>query len=122
MELTIKGVIRRVTEPREFGSGKRMCEVHIELAEQKFEQIIPLTFWNDDVDEAIGLTVGATIEAKCWLRGNESIKTGMPARAFASFAVFDYKLPDPKSIRETVIEDSKKNPPQVDDMPWDVQG
>ena len=22
------------------------------------------------------------------------------------------------SIRETVIEDSKKNPPQVDDMPW----
>jgi hypothetical protein len=29
-----------------------------------------------------------------------------------------YEILEPKSIRETVIEDSKKNPPQVDDMPW----
>ena len=29
-----------------------------------------------------------------------------------------YELPDPKSIRETVIEESKKNEPQADDMLW----
>lgn len=118
MELTIEGVIRRITEPREFGSGKRICEVHIELANQKFEQIIPLSFWNEDVDEALGLTVGSAIEAKCWLRGNEWIKEGQPPRAFVSFSVFDYKLPDPKSIRETVIEKSKQAQPEADDMPW----
>ena len=53
MELTIKGVIRRINQPQEFASGKRKCEIHIELAEQKFEQIVPLEFWGDDVDEAI---------------------------------------------------------------------
>jgi len=118
MELTIKGVIRRINQPQEFASGKRKCEIHIELAEQKFEQIVPLEFWGDDVDEAIGLTVGATIEAKCWLRGNEWIKEGMPARAFASFAVFDYKLPEAKSIRETVAEKAKQNPAEANDFPF----
>ena len=71
MELIIEGVIRRINQPQEFASGKRKCEIHIELAEQKFEQIVALEFWGDDVDEAIGLTVGSEIEAKCWLSGRE---------------------------------------------------
>ena len=63
MELTIEGVVRRITKPQEFTSGKRKCEIHVELANEKYEQIIPIEFWDDNVDEAIGMTVGATIEA-----------------------------------------------------------
>jgi len=119
MELTIKGVIRRINQPQEFASGKRKCEIHIELAEQKFEQIVPLEFWGDDVDEAIGLTVGSEIKAKCWLSGREWRKDEtVPFRAFVSFKVFDYKLPEAKSIRETVAEKAKQNPAEANDFPF----
>ena len=109
MKLTIEGVIRRVTQPVEFGEGKRLCEVHIELADQQYEQIVPLTFWNDDVDEALGLLPGHQIKAECALKGREWQKEGQAPRAFASFSVLTYELPEPKSIRETVLEESKKN-------------
>lgn len=116
MELVIEGVIRRVTQPVEFGEGKRLCEVHIELAEQKFEQIVPLTFWNDDVDEALGLTPGAQIKAQCALKGREWQKEGQQTRAFASLSVITYELPEPKSIRETVLEKSKQSGIADDDL------
>ena len=119
MELTIKGVIRRINQPQEFASGKRKCEIHIELADQKFEQIVPLEFWGDDVDEAMGLTVGSVIECKCWLGGREWKKDeDTPWRAFVSFKVFDYSTPDPKSVKETVMEKANNNPAKTDDFPF----
>ena len=116
MELVIEGLVRRVTQAREFGEGKRVCEVHIELANQQYEQIVPLTFWNDDVDEAQGLLPGAAIKAQCALKGREWQKEGQPTRAFASFSVLNYELPEGQSIRQEAIAKSKQNDTGVDDM------
>lgn len=119
MELIIEGVIARVCKPQEFASGFRKCEVHVTVEDGQYPQTLALEFLKDDVDEALGLTVGAQIKARCNVRGREwKNETTGEYRAFMSLVPWKYELPDPKSIRETVIEDSKKNEPQADDMPW----
>lgn len=119
MELIIEGVIHRICKPIEFDSGFRKCEVHIVVEDGQYPQTIPVEFVKDDVDEALGLTVGAQIKARCNVRGKEWKKesTG-EVKAFLSLVLWKYEILEPKSIRETVIEDSKKNPPAADDMPW----
>jgi hypothetical protein len=101
--------------------------VHIEVQDGEYSEIVPVEFLKDLTDEALSLTVGAPIKARCNVRGREwekkVDKLGNPLPhpetvIFVSFPVWKYELPDPKSIRETVIEDSKKNEPQTDDMPW----
>lgn len=120
MELKIEGVIRRITKPQEFTSGKRKCEIHVELANEKYEQIIPVEFWDDNVDEAIGLTVGATIAAKCYIRGREWRKDEQtPYRAFMSLNCFDYEINE-KSIREQVIEKASNQQTEASDLPFDL--
>ncbi len=113
------GVIHRICKPIEFDSGFGKCGVHSVVADGQYPQTIPVEFLKDDVDEALGLTVGAQIKARCNVRGKEWKKesTG-EVKAFLSLVPWKYEIVEPKSIRETVIEDSKKNPPQVDDMPW----
>ena len=119
MELIIEGVIHRICKPIEFDSGFRKCEVHIQVEEGKYPQIVPIEFLKDDVDEVMGLTVGSGIKARCNVRGKEWTKesTG-EVKAFLSLVPWKYELLDPKSIRETVIEKSKQAQPEADDMPW----
>ena len=118
MELIIEGVVRRVLQPQEFASGFRKCEVHIEVKNGEYSDVMPVEFLKDMADEAGTLTIGQQVRMRCNVRGREWDGGEKGWRAFMSLAVWKYEILDPKSIRETVIEDSKKNPPQVDDMPW----
>ena len=93
--------------------------MHVTVQDGQYPQTVALEFLKDDVYEALGLTVGAEIKARCNVRGREwKNETTGEYRAFMSLVPWKYELPDPKSIREKVIEDSKKNEPQADDMPW----
>lgn len=119
MELIIEGVIGRICKPVEFGSGFRKCEVHIVVEDGKYPQTIPLEFIKDDVDEALGLIIGSKIKAHCNVRGREWTNTTTgEVKAFLSLVPYTYEQPDEKSIRETVIEKSKQNKTEPDDMPW----
>ena len=118
MELTIEGVVRRINQPQEFASGFRKCEVHIEVENGKYKDVLPVEFIKDMADEAGTLVIGERVKMRCFLGGREWDGGEKGWRAFMSLSVFKYEIVGPKSIRETVIEDSKKNPPQVDDMPW----
>ena len=116
--MIIEGVIHRICKPIEFDSGFRKCEVHIVVEDGQYPQTIPVEFLKDDVDEALGLTVGAYMKMRCNVRGKEwKNETTGEVKAFLSLVPWKYEEVD-KSIRDRVIEDSKKNPPQVDDMPW----
>ena len=105
MELIIEGVIHRICKPIEFDSGFRKCEVHIVVEDGQYPQTIPVEFLKDDVDEALGLTVGAQIKARCNVRGKEWKKesTG-EVKAFLSLVPWKYEILEPKSIRETVLQ------------------
>ena len=118
MELTIEGVVRRVLQPQEFASGFRKCEVHIEVRNGEYSDVMPVKFLKDMADEAGTLIIGQQVRMRCNVRGREWDGGEKGWRVFMSLAVRKYEILEPKSIRETVIEDSKKNPPQVDDMPW----
>lgn len=119
MELIIEGEIHRICKPFEHESGFRKCEVHIKITEGEYTQIVPIEFLKDDVDEALGLIVGSKIKARCNVRGKEwtSATTG-EVKAFLSLVPYTYEQPEEKSIRETVIEKSKQNKTEPDDMPW----
>ena len=118
MEITIEGVIGRICKPQEWPSGFRKCEVHVVVENGKYPDTIPVEFIKDDVDEAIGLTVGAPIKVQCYVQGREWTSETGALKVFVSFVMNKYELPEGKSIRETVIEQSKNNEPKADDMPW----
>lgn len=119
MQLIIEGVIARVCKPQEFPSGFRKCEVHITVEDGQYPQTLALEFLKDDVDEALGLTVGAQIKARCNVRGREwkNEETG-EFRAFMSLVPWKYELPEPKSVKETVMEKANNNPAKADDFPF----
>jgi hypothetical protein len=118
MELTIEGVVRRINQPQEFASGFRKCEVHIEVENGKYTDVLPIEFIKEMADEASTLNIGERVKMRCFLGGREWDGGDRGWRAFMSLTVFKYELLDPKSIRETVIEKSKQTEPQADDMPW----
>jgi hypothetical protein len=127
MELIIEGVIRRICKPFEHSSGFRKCEVHIEVQDGEYSEIIPVEFLKDLTDEALGLTVGAPIKATCNVRGREwekkVDKLGNPLPypetvIFVSFPVWKYELPEPKSIKEQVMDQANDNPAEADDFPF----
>lgn len=118
MELTIEGEVHRICKPFEHENGFRKCEVHIKITDGEYSEIIPVEFLKDMTDEAMTLTVGETIKAKCNIRGREWKSPAGDHRAFLSLNVWTYEVPKPKSIKEQVIEKSKKNEPAADDMPW----
>jgi hypothetical protein len=116
MELIIEGVIHRICKPIEFDSGFRKCDVHIQVEDGKYPQIIPIEFLKDDVDEVMALTVGWGIKARCNVRGREwTNDTTGEVKAFLSLVPWKYELLEPKSIRETVLEKSKQNGVADDD-------
>jgi hypothetical protein len=119
MELIIEGVISRICKPQEFASGFRKCEVHVTVQDGQYPQTMALEFIKDDVDEALGLTVGAQIKARCNVRGREwKNETTGEYRAFMSLVPWKYELPEPKSIKEQVMEQANDNPAEADDFPF----
>ena len=119
MELIIEGVIARICKPQEFASGFRKCEVHVTVQDGQYPQTLALEFLKDDVDEALGLTVGAEIKARCNVRGREwKNETTGEYRAFMSLVPWKYELPEPKSIKEQVMEQANDNPAEANDFPF----
>jgi len=118
MELTIEGVIRRINKPQEFASGFRKCEVHIEVENGKYKDVLPVEFINDMSDEAGTLVIGERVKMRCFLGGREWDGGEKGWRAFMSLSVFKYEILDPKSIRETVAEKAKQNPAEANDFPF----
>jgi len=93
MELIIEGVIKRVCKPMEWESGFRKCEVHVEVQDGKFPQILSLEFLKDDVDEAVALPEGKTIKARCNVRGSEWQKDETsPLIVFMSLVPWKYEI------------------------------
>ena len=119
MELTIEGVIHRICKPIEFDSGFRKCEVHIQVEDGKYPQIVPVEFLKDDVDEVMALTVGSGVKMRCNVRGREwTNDTTGEVKAFLSLVPGKFEVLDPKRLRETVSEKSEQAEPEADDMPW----
>lgn len=93
MELVIEGVIKRVCKPQEFPSGFRKCEVHVEVQDGKYPQLMALEFLKNDVDEALALPEGKTIKARCNVRGREwENKESGEFRAFMSLSPWSYEI------------------------------
>ena len=77
----------------EWESGFRKCEVHVEVQDGKFPQIMSLEFLKDDVDEAVALPEGKTIKARCNVRGSEWQKDeNSPLIVFMSLVPWKYEI------------------------------
>ena len=92
MELTIEGVVRRINQPQEFASGFRKCEVHIEVPDGEYSDILPVEFIKDMADEALSLTPGERLKLRCNVRGREWDGGEKGWRAFLSLTVWKYEI------------------------------
>lgn len=118
MELIIEGEVHRICKPFESANGFRKCEVHIKVTEGEYSEFVPVEFVKDLTDEAVALTIGSTIKVKCNVRGREWKKpTTGETLAFLSLQVWNYEEVN-STIHEKVVEKSKQQEPQADDMPW----
>jgi hypothetical protein len=92
MELTIEGVVRRINQPQEFASGFRKCEVHIEVKNGEYSDVLPVEFLKDMADEAGTLTIGQQVRMRCNVRGREWDGGEKGWRAFMSLTVWKYEI------------------------------
>ena len=117
MELIIEGQVHRICKLFEHESGFRKCEVHVKVTDGEYSEIIPVEFTKELTDEAVGLTVGADIKARCNVRGREWMSKTGEHKAFMSLRVWTYDLPQ-KSLKEKAM-DKAQTAPKTSDMPWD---
>ena len=117
MELIFEGVVRRINQPQEFASGFRKCEVHIEVPDGEYSDILPVEFIKDMADEALGLTPGERLKLRCNVRGREWDGGEKGWRAFLSLTVWKYELLNP-TIKEQVMQQANAQPAKADDFPF----
>ena len=117
MELVIEGVIRRVLKPQEFPSGFRKCEVHVDVKNGEYTEILPVEFIKDMMDEALTLNPGDEVTMRCNVRGREWDGGEKGWRAFISLDCWKYEMTN-KTIREKVMDKATQNPAQVNDFPF----
>ena len=117
MELIFEGVVRRINQPQEFASGFRKCEVHIEVPDGEYSDILPVEFIKDMADEALSLTPGERLKLRCNIRGREWDGGEKGYRAFLSLTVWKYELLNP-TIKEQVMKQANAQPAKADDFPF----
>lgn len=117
MELTIEGVVRRINKPQEFASGFRKCEVHIEVQDGEYTDVLPVEFLKDMTDEALTLNIGESVRMRCNVRGREWDGGEKGWRAFLSLSVWKFELIE-KTIKEQVMQKANANPAEATDFPF----
>ena len=119
---TTEGVIKRVNKPMEFASGFRKCEIHLEVKDGQYTQIVPLEFLKDMVDEAISLHPGQKMQVEYKIQTREWQKTTDedgnplpepgPLKIFCSFVVRNY------SIEEETKKETQQPAPDGQNFPF----
>lgn len=114
MDLTIKGVIKRINAPTTSPSGFRKCEVHIEEIEGEYPNVWKVDFIKDDADEAANLAPGQKVNMKCDLTGREWKNNEGQIIVFTSIKMWKYEVIE-ESIKDQVMAKAANTPATKDD-------